>query len=146
MRSIFTAMVRRIGDENVRCNGEYEEVLANLSKATNEAYATTHSGADTNVLGKEWRIQAVDPVRRVNLVGFDAAYARKKGLSIVTADTIVRTDEGCDIILRAYQSVSNPSTSTALLAENQLRAMSSIQSTETTYSPSMEKMGHKLCA
>jgi hypothetical protein len=120
IRSIFAGMARRVGEENTRCNGEYEEVLANLSKATHEAYATADTGADTNVLGKKWRILAIDPVRKVNLVGFDALHARKKELSIVTANTIVRTDAG-EVILRAYQSVSNPSTSTALLAENQLR-------------------------
>jgi hypothetical protein len=121
IRSIFAGMAHRVGEENIRCNGDYEEVLANLSKATHESYATADSGADTNVLGKEWRILAIDPVRKVNLVGFDALHARKKGLSIVTVDTILRTDAGEDIMLRAYQSVSNPSTSTALLAENQLR-------------------------
>jgi hypothetical protein len=41
------------------------------------------------------------PVRRVNLVGFDAEHARKRGLSIVTADTIVKTKDGKEIILRA---------------------------------------------
>ena len=62
-----------------------------------------------------------DPIRKVNLVGFDAAHARKKGLSIVIADTIARTADGNEIILRAHQSVSNPSTSTTLLSEVQMR-------------------------
>jgi hypothetical protein len=72
------------------------------------------------VLGKEWSIIAKDPVRKVNLVDFDAAHARKKGLSIVTADTIVMTADGQEILLRAHQSASNPSTSTTLLSEIQL--------------------------
>jgi hypothetical protein len=53
IRSIFAGMAHRVGEENIRCNGDYEEVLANLSKATHESYATADSGADTNVLGKE---------------------------------------------------------------------------------------------
>jgi hypothetical protein len=62
-----------------------------------------------------------DPVRKVNLVGFDAEHARKKGLSVVTADTIAQPIDGSEIILRAHQSVSNPTTSTTLLSEVQLR-------------------------
>jgi hypothetical protein len=57
----------------------------------------------------------------VNLVRFDPAHAKKRGLAIVTADTIVRTTDEKEIIIRAHQAVSNPSTSTTLLSENQMR-------------------------
>jgi hypothetical protein len=100
---------------------EYVDRIALVSKSPNVAHATADSGADTNVLGSEWRIVSSDPVRKVNLVGFDAAYASKRGLSIVTADTIAKTVEGKEIILRSHQSVSNPSTSTTLLSEVQIR-------------------------
>lgn len=43
-------------------------------------------------------------MRQVNLVGFDAAHARKQGLSVVTADTIAKTIDGIEIILLAQQS------------------------------------------
>jgi hypothetical protein len=46
----------------------------------------------------------------VNLVGFAVEYARKNGLSVVTADTIAKTAEGNEIIIRSHQSVSNPTT------------------------------------
>jgi hypothetical protein len=43
------------------------------------------------------------------LVGFDAEHARKRGLSIVMADTITGTMDGNEIILRAHHSVSTSS-------------------------------------
>jgi hypothetical protein len=88
--------------------------MAYLSRSQKKAYATADSGADTNVLGREWLVIATDPVRKVNLVGFDAEHANKKSLSVVTADTIAKTEDGREIILRAYQSVSNPTTATTL--------------------------------
>lgn len=54
-------------------------------------------------------------------MGFDAEYARKRGLTIVTADIITRAMGIREIILRAHQSVSNLSTATTLLSEVQLR-------------------------
>jgi hypothetical protein len=121
MRSVFGGMVKSTGLEHVRCNLDFCDRLALQSQSSMTAYATADSGADTNVLGKEWRIVSSDPIRKVNLVGFDAAYASKRGLSIVTADTIAKTVEGEEIILRSHQSVSNPSTSTTLLSEVQIR-------------------------
>jgi hypothetical protein len=73
------------------------------------------------VLEKEWLIVLRDTIRKVNLIGFDAAHAREQGLSVVTVDTIAKTKDGEKIILRAHQSVSNPSTNTLLLSEVQLR-------------------------
>jgi hypothetical protein len=73
------------------------------------------------VLEKEWLIVSRDPIRKVNLIGFDAAHAREQGLSVVTADTIAKTKDGDKTIFRAHQSVSNSSTTTALLSEVQLR-------------------------
>lgn len=121
MRDVFGGMARTERTEHVRCHMEYVDRLANFSHSQAQAYTTADSGADTNVLGKEWLIVSSDPIRKVNLVGFDAAHARKKGLSIVTADTIARTADGNEIILRAHQSVSNPSTSTTQLSEVQSR-------------------------
>jgi hypothetical protein len=121
MRCIFGGMAITSDIEHFRCHLEYCDRLAFLSQTPVGAYATADSGADTSVLGKEYSIVATDPVRKVNLIGFDETYARKKGLSIVTADTLVRTADGDEIILRAHQSVSNPSTSTTFLSEVQLR-------------------------
>jgi hypothetical protein len=91
--------------EQVRCNVEYLDRLANLCRAETPAYATADSGADTNVLGHQMLVVSTDPLRRINLVGLDAAHAMKKGLSIVTADTIAQTADGTEVILRAHQSV-----------------------------------------
>jgi hypothetical protein len=122
MRDVFGGMARTTkGPECVRCHLEYVDHLALLSHSQALSYATADSGADTNVLGQEWLIVSTDPIKKINLVGFDAAYARKRGLSIVTADTIVPTEDGDETILRASQSFSNPSTSTTLLSEVQLR-------------------------
>jgi hypothetical protein len=120
-RNVFGGMARAYENEHVKCNFDYLDRIAQLSNSRASAYATADSGADTNVLGQEWLIIAMDPVRKINLVGFDAAHARKKGLSIVTADTIVMTADGQEIILRAHQSVSNKSTSTTLLSEIRMR-------------------------
>jgi hypothetical protein len=103
MEDTFGYMARTSDQDSIRCHVEYDECLANLSKMTKEAYATADSGADTTILGKEWLVIAQDPVRRDNLVGFDPRHAWKQGLAIVTADTIVATETGNEIIIRAKQ-------------------------------------------
>jgi hypothetical protein len=70
MRSVFGGMVKSTGPEHVRCNLDFCDRLALHSHSPMIAYATADSGADTNVLGSEWRIVSSDPVRTVNLVGF----------------------------------------------------------------------------
>jgi hypothetical protein len=120
-RDMFGGMDRVEHREEVRCHLEYCDRLASYTTTPRIAYATADSGADTNVLGREWLVVSNDPVRKVNVIGFDAEHARKKGLSVVTADTIAKTVDGREIILRSHQSVSNPSTTTTLLSEVQLR-------------------------
>jgi hypothetical protein len=93
MRDIFGGMARMEISDQVRCNLEFCERLAYFTRSPRRAYATADSGADTNVLGKEWLVVSKDPIQKVNLVGFDAEHAHKRGLSIVTADTIARTDD-----------------------------------------------------
>jgi hypothetical protein len=121
MRDVFGGIARMDDSEEVRCHLEYCDRLAYLTQLPREAYVTADSGADTNVLCREWMIVSTAPVPFLNLVGFDAAHARTKGLSAVTADTIARTVDGNETILRAHQSLSNSSTSTTLLSEAQLR-------------------------
>jgi hypothetical protein len=77
-RNVFGGMARAYENEHVKCNFDYLDRIAQLSNSRASAYATADSGADTNVLGQEWLIIAMDPVRKINLVGFDAAHARKK--------------------------------------------------------------------
>jgi hypothetical protein len=98
----------------VRCHTEYFDCIGHSEASS---IATVDSDADTNVLGRDWLIVSEDPLRRINLIGFDAAYAQKRGLLLVTADTIVMTEDGQEVILRAHQSVSNPLTRTTLLSE-----------------------------
>jgi hypothetical protein len=100
--------------EAVRCHTEYFDCIGHSEASS---IATVDSDADTNVLGRDWLIVSEDPLRRINLIGFDAAYAQKRVLLLVTADTIVMTEDGQEVILRAHQSVSNPLTRTTLLSE-----------------------------
>jgi hypothetical protein len=71
-RDMFGGMARMESNEEVRCHLEYCDRLAYLTRTPRAAFATADSGADTTVLGKEWLINLKDPVRKVNLVGFDA--------------------------------------------------------------------------
>jgi hypothetical protein len=113
--SVRTRIIKEIA---IQASTEGSEQV--LSRCPRTAYATADLGADTNVLGRKWLIIAKDAVRNVNLMGFDAEHVRKKGLSEVNADTIVMTIDWMEIILGANLSVSNPSTTTALLSEVQL--------------------------
>ena len=79
------------------------------------------SGADTTVLGNRgWRILKFHPFRSANLIGFDDS-ARKHSLQIVTGATVVRLISGQEVIIVANQSVHNPTASTTLIAEFQVR-------------------------
>lgn len=74
MRHFFGGMAKT----EVRCHMEYLDRLAFLSHSQAPAYATFDSGADTNVLGKEWLIISTDPLRKINLVGFDGSTCPKE--------------------------------------------------------------------
>jgi hypothetical protein len=107
--------------EAVRCHAQYFDRIAQLVHSEASSIATAYSGAGTNVLGRDWLIVSEDPFRHISLVGFDAAHAQKRDLRLVTVDTIGMTEDGQEVILRAHQSVSNPSTRTALLSDVQMR-------------------------
>ena len=80
------------------------------------------SGADCTVAGKGWRILYIDPHRRANVVGFDHATARKNGLEIVTAITLIIHPDGSKYLLKGYEMVSNPTSRNTLLSVTQLNA------------------------
>jgi hypothetical protein len=104
----------------VHAHVDYLDRFAHL--VANSAYGPTicvsDSGADTTVIGEGWHIDHFTE-RRANLVGFDKR-ARKEGLPIVTALTIVQTTNGMHL-LRASDVVYNQGSSTTLLSEFQLR-------------------------
>ena len=76
-------------------------------------------GADTCVLGDGWHIES-HTSRTANIVGFDTKVARKGGLPIVTALTVVNHN-GHDILLRVNEGVYNAGNPTTLLSEFQMR-------------------------
>jgi hypothetical protein len=100
----------------VCCHTEYIDRIAQLVDSDATSIATVDSGADTNILGRGWLIVSEDPFRRINLVGFDAAHTQKRGLRLVTADTIVMTEDGqedspCPPICAQPIDMDNPSVS-----------------------------------
>ena len=105
---------------NVQAHVDYLDRFAHL--VANSAYGPTicvsDSGADTTVIGEGWHIDHLTE-RRANLIGFDKR-ARKEGLPIVTALTIVQTATGTHL-LRASDVVYNQGSRTTLLSEFQLR-------------------------
>jgi hypothetical protein len=85
LEQFFNFSTRRIRmssrvPEAVRCHTEYNDRIAQLVHSDTTSIATADSGADTNVLGRDWLIVLEDPFRWINLVGFDAAHAQKHGL------------------------------------------------------------------
>ena len=77
------------------------------------------SGAETSVIGAGWKITHYYG-RTVNLVGFDSEYARKKNLSLVSAETVVVHPTEGPHLLRIHQAVYNPTAKCTLLSEYQL--------------------------
>ena len=59
--------------------------------------------------------------RKANLDGFDSKYAWKRGLPIVTADTVVRLQDESEVIIRAHETVYNEGSPTTLISEFQVR-------------------------
>ena len=107
-------------DVDVRAHTEFYEVIARLVRGDNVHISTSDNGADTCVVGTGWKVIATTN-RKANLVGFDSNYARKKGLPIVTADTVVRLIDASEAIIRAHESVYNAGSPTTLISEFQVR-------------------------
>jgi hypothetical protein len=84
--------------------------------------STSNDGTATCVVGDGWKvIHRSSPTRYANLVGFDANFARKRHLAIVTADSLVTTDTDEQVIIRVHEAVHNPGSATTLLSEFQMR-------------------------
>ena len=107
-------------DVDVRAHTGFYDVIARLVKGNNVNISTSDNGADTCVVGIGWKI-VIKTTRKANLVGFDSNYARKKGLPIVTADTVVRLKNGSEVIIRAHETVYNEGSPTTLISEFQVR-------------------------
>ena len=77
------------------------------------------SGADTCVLGSNWRIQSIygPPI---NLIGFDSNVSKKKNLQLCTADTILEHPTLGNVLLQIHQVIHNPDAPHTLLSEYQL--------------------------
>jgi hypothetical protein len=109
------------GTTNVRAHVEFYDVIARLVKGSNVTVSTTDNGADTCVVGNGWSVFLATG-RKANLVGFDSNFARKKGLPIVTADTVVLTEKKKEVIIRAHETVYNEGSPTTLISEFQVRS------------------------
>jgi hypothetical protein len=105
---------------DIRVHTDFYDVIARLVKGTNLNVSTSDNGADTCVVGNGWKI-VIKTARRANLVGFDSNYARKKGLPIVTADTVVRLQDQSEVIIMAHETVYNEGSPTTLISEFQVR-------------------------
>jgi hypothetical protein len=88
-------------------------------KGSNINVSTSDNGAVTCIVGNGWKI-VIKTARKANLVGFDSNYAKKKGLPIVTADTVVRLQDQSEIIIRAHETVYNKGSPTTLISEFQV--------------------------
>ena len=77
------------------------------------------NGADTSVSGRGWEIDSYYGPK-INLVGFDSQWAKKKDLSICTADTILEHPHHGKLLIRIHKAVHNPSAQDTLLLEYQL--------------------------
>jgi hypothetical protein len=111
------------GCTDIKCHMNYiHTITTQLQKMGIDCHASTSdSGADTCVFGDGWAVRAVISKGRHNLVGFDSQAARKKGLDLVTADTLTSTAEGQPVILRGHYGVHNPGSSTTLISDAQIR-------------------------
>jgi hypothetical protein len=72
-------------------------------------------------VGNGWSV-FLSTDRKAILVGFDSNFARKKGVPIVTADTVVMMDNNTEVIIRAHETVYNEGSPTALVSEFQVRS------------------------
>jgi hypothetical protein len=120
IREVKMARTETEDDVDVRAHTEFYEVIARLVKGNNVHISTSDNGADTCVVGTGWKVIATT-TRKANLVGFDSNYARKKGLPIVTADTVVRLQDSSEAIIRAHETVYNEGSPTTLISEFQVR-------------------------
>ena len=78
------------------------------------------NGADTSVIGKGWKVIAVDSVCKANVIGFDHHASIKRGLDIVSAAAVVPAPGG-DVLLVIHEAVHNPTSTHSLFSEFQLR-------------------------
>jgi hypothetical protein len=68
-----------------------------------------------------WVVRSVHSTGRHNLICFDTQATLKKGLDLITTDTLTSTDDGQFVILRGHYGVHNPGSSTTLISDAQIR-------------------------
>ena len=101
-------------------NMDQEEKVACMA-SQNIPLMISDGGADTCVLGgKHWHVLSYTN-RKVNVIGFDPASARKNNLPIVSACTVVKDKKGKEYLLEVHEAVLNMSSNTTLLSEFQMR-------------------------
>ena len=113
----YTAQIQE--DENSDstkfCNERFAKVTRKVHAGTTTLTNMVHynrlifdSGSDTSVIGRGWKIDSYYGPK-INLVGFNSQWAKKKDLSICTADTILEHPHHGELLIRIHQAVHNPS-------------------------------------
>lgn len=100
----------------------YTSYAMTQSSAGISGIAIADSGADTCVIdGLHWQVEHEDTFRKANVVGFDQQTARKFGLPIVQAVTMMQHPDQTWTMIRAPEAIFNKEASMTLLSEYQCR-------------------------
>ena len=111
----------RPNERTVRISIDPGIVRTILASMREEGYLSiADGGADTSVIGDGWYVIAYTQ-RMANIIGFDEYSARKHGLPIVTASTLVELPDGRKMIITIHEAVYNKGSRTTLLSNFQLR-------------------------
>ena len=101
---------------------EYYRIFSGYNKRDpNKGTVVSDAGADTWVLGLQWKIEEVYTHRVANLVGFDPKDAKKFGLSIGCGVAMVDLADGRSFMLRCHEGIINPDADLTLMSEFQTR-------------------------
>jgi hypothetical protein len=87
---------------------------------TSDHGSVVDGGADTMVLSTGWGLLEIFEHRKVNIVGFDEADARKYGCNIGTALSVMTDVTSTDYLMVAHEAVENRRSRTPLLSEGQM--------------------------
>ena len=108
-------------ERTVRVTVDPGTIRTLLAAMREEGYMSiADGGADTSVIGDGWYVTSYTQ-RTANIVGFDEYSARKHGLPIVSASTLVELTDGTKLIITIHEAVYNKGSRTTLLSNFQLR-------------------------
>jgi len=103
----------------VQAHLEYEDHFVGLSCRQQNLYVICDNGADTWVIGNAWTILDEDSICHANLVAFDPDKMKKLGCLIVTATTMVTTQNGQKVTIIVCDAVYNKGSPISLCSKYQ---------------------------